>query len=174
MFRCEGVVYLLEVCMERLNVRPAEAEEVRRWHEEHAEAIPTVNMTLVDARALFAGPTLARAQRVAALPPARFAAIFGQARRSRHYQLGWRLRRIGKAIPGPGASGGCGQCVEIEGACSLACARRLVTEALRDEPFAVLHAAARHAEPAEQIRAAIHARMHQRSKRMGRTRAADR
>ncbi len=74
-------------------MRPATAAEIKAWNDEHPEAgIPTVaKMSIEDVRELFDGTTLARAQRVARLPPARFTAIFGQVRRSKHY-LGAAIR----------------------------------------------------------------------------------
>ncbi len=122
-----------------------------------------VALSLADVRALFEGPLLLRAQRVAKLNNIQRTNIFGVPRAvGTHYDYAVKLRQIGLAIPAPEA--GCGGCEELDGACD-GCAQRLAVELLVEEPFALLMAASKHKTPLAQVEAAELARVDLRRKR---------
>lgn len=166
MFRCGELVYEIALCRRELVVRevtPPDGTKV--W---------SVNVDIDEVKGMLVGPVLARAWRVAPLGPTQFAILFGQ-RPSRAggrlpseacYRLFCQLRRIGRRVLQPNDP--CGACEHVEGACD-GCGRRFVAEALRDAPFAILTAAAKHVDPVEQMRAANEAYVRQMVKRsMGR------
>lgn len=164
MFRCpDGKAYEAVYMPGEGGQRLVEASdaEVRAWKATHGrEDVPSVSLSLDEVKGCFEGPLLPRARRIAALGPARFLVLFGQARRSDRYVYAANLRRIGGAIPAPTPGETCGRpvrCTEAVGACE-ACGRRIVSETLDGAGYLILLAAAKHADPVEQLRAAARAR----------------
>lgn len=175
MFRCEGLLYEVRTCKAPGEPRQLRLVQVDERAPRREAPVPGISLSIAEVQALFTGPLLLRAQRVASLTTVQCLTIFGAPRGDgSHYSYAIKLQKIGAAIRAPAAAGtldgGCGTCAELVSACE-GCARRIVHEALLDEPFVHLEAAARHKKPLDQFDAAEHARIRCRRKRAERRRA---
>ena len=133
---------------QRNKVEHVEATDAAGDEREGARpASGTVNLSAAEVAALFEGPALVRATRIAKLTATRFELIFGRARDGARYVNAATLRRIGRAITDP-----------------------LVVEALRNDPIRYLRAVARERDPEAQLLAAVQCRIDEKRKQAKRKR----
>jgi len=127
--RCrDGSAFVIAKRRGRLELDPAELQP--------GADVRLVNCTADELRALFVGPMMSRCAAVAAMPPARFEAVFGRDRQPGYARYGFILRKFGRRIRDPA-----------------------VREYLRDETYQTLCVAAKERSPEAQIEAVARLRI---------------